>query len=71
VGTSDILPQREIPTSEVYRAYQNGSIGGRYERVFVHKLAHLGFGLEEHATTPKEWLGSPIIVFRQTGFSNA
>lgn len=63
--TSEILPQREVPTPEMYRAYQNGLIGGRYQRVFVKESPHLGSDLEELSTTPKEWPGCPIIVFRR------
>lgn len=64
VETSDILPQREVPTPGMYRAYQNGLIGGRYQSVFFKESPHLGLGLEEFAT-PKERPGCPIIVFRR------
>jgi len=44
----------------MYPAYQDS-----HERVFVKESSRLGFDLEGIVTTPKEWLGFPIIVFRR------
>lgn len=51
-GTDILPPRRPPPTAELYRAHQNGVVGGRYRRVFLDGAP--SYAQEEDISTPKE-----------------